>query len=596
MEGDRPGDAGPEQPQDPAGQPVDPGAPATPPLGMGPPSDVPGGYGATTYGAGAYGDATTETVVEQRGWFSGARLTALVTAVVLVIAGTAVAVVLSGGDEGAQLEEVVPAGAVAFGRANLLPPGDQADAVRSIFERFPQGQAGSVGEAFERFLDEGLSQANLSFERDVKPWLGTQVGFVVTKLEIGDMGPQPRWALLAAVRNEAAARDALERVKQTQPGFAYQVREGTAFMSPDLLSLEGVLGAVDGKTGPLSGDVNFTGLRDRVPDDHLALVYGDGEQLQNAIPPGSPGLFPTLPGSAGRSIVVLRAEQDAMVLEGFSDGAGESAGAGVPALLEGAPAEMLGAVTLFDPAKVFEQGIELAGLFLFGFAQPFGGFDGDTGGFSGGFSESMTITPQQAQGPREMVDAMLRETFGLTLDRDVLPWMHGELSVVVGNISLQPEVGVLIESTDDDAAARTIDALRDNLEDADLGSGLEVSPTSGGFAVTMPDATFPIVVRRVAGKVVIASSDPYAATLLAASPQALADDAVYQRSVGEAGRDDVAFQMYLRLDRLAAILQVFMPQEEYSEAEAYLGQMEALGIRATTGDDGSAFRMVLTFK
>ena len=589
MEGDRPGEAGNHDGDEQIGDPVDPGAsPAagdeliprsdpegtTEPLGMGPPAGVPGGYGVTS-----------ETIVEQRGWFSGARLTALITAVVLVIAGTAVAVVLSGGGS-SQLEEIVPAGALAFGEANLLASGEQQDAVRSLVERFPIPQGQEPGEAFERFLDEGLAEEGFSFEQDFKPWLGTQIGFVVTGLSLSGGAPMPQWAFLATVRDEGRAKATLDRIKQTEDSMAYAIREGVAFVAPDLLSLELSLGAVDGKKGPLSEDSGFTSIVDRVGDDNLAVVYLDGEQLQSLIPPGSLPAFPGIPDSSGRQVIALRAEENALVLRGFSTSAGPGA-VGTPALVEAAPDAILGALTLFDPATLFEQGIEFAGLFLFGFQE----------GFGGGFDESVQLSGRQIPDARSALDDFLRETLGLTLDGDILPWLHGELSVVVGRLSLlQPEIGVLIESTDDAAAGRTIDGLRDNLGRLASGAGFEVTSAPGGFAILIPDAGTTVIVRRVAGKVVIASSDTYADQLLAASPQSLAEDAVYRRAVGDPGVGGVSFQMFVRIDRLASFLQVLVPAGEYAEAEQYFAPLESLGVRATNTDDGSSFRMVLTFK
>lgn len=573
MEGDQDRPGGPEgpdqQPEPPAHEPTysdQPGAAA--PAGMGPPGGVPGGYGL---------DAAPEPAT--RRWLSGARLTALVTVVVLAIAAAAVAVVLSS-TESPALEEVVPANALVFAKADLIPSGEQRDALLAILERFPFPEGKEPGEAIRDLLDENTAEEDFQFERDLAPWLGGEIGFAITSINVASGDLPVQFAVVAAARDPSLARSTLEGVKErSREPFFFDVRDGVAFIAPDLLSLERALSVVDGAASPLAEDAGFTGSLDRAGRDNLGFAWFNGDRVQELVPPGMLPQLPTGLGGGGTAVMVLRAEENALVVEGVSSGAQTPppTGAGTPTLLEASPSRLLGALTFFDLAATFEPLLQAADTFLLGFTGPMS----DAG------------TPPSA---RALVDGFLEGALSLRLDRDIEPWLHGEISIVVGRFSLPaPEIGILIESTDDDAAARTVDALRTRLGAIGQEAGFEVTSAPGGLAITF-DAGFSLIVRRVAGRVVIASTDAYADELLTGSADALADDTVYHRAVGPPGQDDVGFQMFVRVDRIASLLEVFLPPSEYEDARPYLEQFEAFGVRGTASGEEGTFRMVLTFK
>lgn len=555
------------------------------PTGMGPPSGVPGGYGDTA------------APVETKRGLTGAKLTALVAVVVLALAGVAIGIVVSGSEDGANLDEIVPADSIIYVRANLSPSGSQRDNLQAILDRFPRSEGRTVGEAIRDFVDEGLREegTGITFRDDIAPWLGDQVGFVITGFDLN--AGEPRLAFVASVRDAARARASLQRIKEgeDQRGeqFNFDVRDGAAFIAPDLLSLERALGVVDGRVGALSENADFNAAVDRLGGDYLGLVWMDGRSLADILPPGA---LPELPGAlgggvGGTAMIVLRAESDAAVVEGFGSGQQTETAGGSPALVEAVSQDIIATMTLFDPASIFEG--------LLGFADLAMGLGQS---FERSFEEgtitvepaSLTLAPQEGSA-RDFVDGFLRQTLGISLDEDVLPWMHGELSVIVGNVALpSPDVGVLIESTDDGAARRTIDALRDRLGGLGAEGGFEVTSAPGGLAITFEEG-ITLVVRRIAGRVVIATSDGYADELLAAAPQALADDTVYRRTVGDPGADGVSFQMFVRLDRIIGLVRAF-GGAEVAEAGPYLDPLQALGIRGTSSGTESTFRMVLTFK
>ena len=75
--------------------------------------------------------------------------------------------------------ELVPAGSVMYGEANLKPEGDQKQAVDSIMSKFPGG--GEAGDKLKSLIEKAMreSDAPVNFEKDIDPWLGDEAAFSV---------------------------------------------------------------------------------------------------------------------------------------------------------------------------------------------------------------------------------------------------------------------------------------------------------------------------------------------------------------------------------------------------------------------------------
>jgi hypothetical protein len=108
--------------------------------------------------------------------------------------------VLGCGKDGAasSATELVPAGSLMYGEVDLDPSGDQAQAIEELAAKFP-GE-GSAGDRLQSLIEKGLreSDAPISFEKDVEPWLGDGAAFFLG----GDMRretPQNGAALIATV-------------------------------------------------------------------------------------------------------------------------------------------------------------------------------------------------------------------------------------------------------------------------------------------------------------------------------------------------------------------------------------------------------------
>src|SRR5215213_8462494 len=142
---------------------------------------------------------------------SSPRLQGHMRKLLLLIAVLLVPAALAAGcgnnDEAASgASELVPAGSVMYGEADLAPEGDQKQAIDLILSKFPDGQAG-LADLIEKGLRE--SDAPISFKKDIEPWLGDEAAFFVGG--IGQSGDAKASAALVATTDEDRARAALEK-------------------------------------------------------------------------------------------------------------------------------------------------------------------------------------------------------------------------------------------------------------------------------------------------------------------------------------------------------------------------------------------------
>jgi hypothetical protein len=169
------------------------------------------------------------------------------------------------------LQQMVPADADVYATAYLDPSLSQKLHLRSLIGKFPalSGQDG-VDKRIDDLLAEAFRGSGLDFDRDVKRWLGTQLGIVV---RVGE--DEPHAALLVASKDDLAAQDALEKLQsggsegwlpenhdgiqiwlghdpQGNGPLAYAYVDHTAVLSDDKDVIEDIVDADRGTTATLS--------------------------------------------------------------------------------------------------------------------------------------------------------------------------------------------------------------------------------------------------------------------------------------------------------------------------------------------------------
>src|SRR3954466_7209380 len=106
---------------------------------------------------------------------SGARATALTTAVSLVLVGGVVTAAVRGTGHGGSAEALAPASTFAFAQVDLSLADGQSGALSSFLGHFPDSPThkgkGSIRDRVLRAMLRDSSDPHVDYDKDVKPWL-----------------------------------------------------------------------------------------------------------------------------------------------------------------------------------------------------------------------------------------------------------------------------------------------------------------------------------------------------------------------------------------------------------------------------------------
>ena len=479
------------------------------------------------------------------------------------------------GEAASGASELVPAGAVMYGEANLKPAGDQRQAIDSILAKFTGG-AGAGGK-LKDLIEKGLQKSNapISFKKDVEPWLGDEAAFFASG--VGQNGRLEATAGLIATDDEAKARDALEKSAEGKTekhdykdveyltdstGEAGAVFDGFLVLGSEA----GVKAAIDAsKDGPtLSADDDYKKATEDAASDRLGLFYVNSpEFVRAARETGTP-----LPDSFNKLfqepvVVTADADDDGVVFEGKVPASlarsfaffGESSD-----LLRELPADSWLALGQKDLGKLMDFYVDA--------------FAGIAGG-------------------RDAIEGQFKAATGLDLQRDVLSWM-GDFGIFVRGTSLANLDGAFVVQTSDEAASRRFLAALERLAKTQSQGNGEFRPRSGGFTIAIPDVPKPIYAFVQDGKVVFAYGD--AAAKDAVSPANRLGDSQEFTSVKDSlGDYNVSFFMLVKpildlVDSTSA-----RDDADWQDARPYLEPLNALvGGTSGSGDDlKSAFKLIV---
>jgi len=518
---------------------------------------------------------------------SRARITAWIVVLIVLLAGGGAALVLRATNAEQGVDKLIPDDVAAYVKISLKPSTQQQAALRSLIGRYPSDLRDSFGTKIDDLLDGAFKDLGLSYRTDVKPWIGGQLAIVVRSpggTTSDAPNSEPSVIGVVPIKDASSAKKALDRAHAKDPTFVFQIAGAVVYLGDTTDKITEFRNAV--KVGHTLAD-NATYQREHASagGDGLVFTYVDFSKLvgfAKALPGdilGSAGLAP----GGGVLSASLRAESSGLVLSGHTQSAPSSKQkAGKPKLLESAPSDLLGSLTIFDIGNTLKT-------LLKALAQ-FGGL---------GSASPVSLSPQAFPNPQDIIK-QFEQAVGVNLEKDLLPWLHGEFTIVVGSISQPPipDIGIVIAPTDKAALARTMKALRSHLGQLLQGMGAGVSSLSDGFVVRIPDGP-PIVARVGSDRVVIADSATYAATLLKASSSALGNDAVYRSAVD--GSKPTVFQLFLRVDRVRAIAEGFAKlgdPDGYTtyerDVQPFLKPIQALGMQVTVNGKDVEFRLVLT--
>jgi Protein of unknown function (DUF3352) len=481
-----------------------------------------------------------------------------------------------GKDEGASsATSLAPAGSLAYGEVDLEPSGDQQQAIEALAAKFP-GE-GSAGERLRSLIQEGLrdSDAPISFEQDVEPWLGDTAAFFVK----GAQGQAA--AALIATTDEDATRDALEKAfegkarEKSYEGVDYLAAgDGAGGVVDGFLVVgteAGFKEAVDTSDGgsALDGDERYDEATADIADDRLGLFYMNLPALLETVQ-RQPG------AEAFRSFGDLFEDPVVATFDADRDGVTFEADA---------PASLASTMPFFGEGSDLVN--ELPADSWLALAQP------DLGKVLDPYVEAFG----QSVGGRDAVAGQFQALTGLDLDRDLLGWM-GDFGVFVRGTSMADLGGaVVIETTDPGASARLIGRLQ-QLAKAQPGSGTTVEPLStpgGGKGFTLRDDELPAPVHMFqrGDRVVVAYGDAAAEDALAPSDR-LGDSPEFTDAAQSIDGYTVSF--YLAMGPVLELADSAAAGDpEWSSARPYLEPLQAL-VGGTAGDNDelrSAFKILV---
>jgi hypothetical protein len=353
------------------------------------------------------------------------------------------------------------------------------------------------------------------------------------------------------VTDAAAAQRALAKAAshQNDTPLVYRVAGGVAYLSDATSNIDDLIAAT--QKGSLAHDATYTAAAAQTGDG-LAIVYVNGTHV--------PGTLTTAyhaaanPFASARVFVALKTTANGIIVTGHATGLPDlGLKTGKPSLVESAASDMLGELTVFD------LGGELKAAASFGGAPL--GFAGEA----------------------------LHEALGIDLEQDVIPWLRGETSVVVGGV-IPPRVAVLIHPTDKAALARTLDAIATHLGSL---THARVTRVANGLDIQAQGGP-PISVRQASDRIVIGTDAAYVASLLHRSPSPLSDDTVYRSAVG-GSTSNLSSQIFVRVDRLRNLLGVVLQgNPEAEKVLSFLQPFEALAGRTTLSGHDADFSLTLS--
>ena len=508
-------------------------------------------------------------------------------ALLAVLSVLAAALVAGCGAGTQQPAALVPASALFYGELELDPEGGQKAAVDALARKFPG--SGSAGQRLSKLIEDGLREENakISFESDVKPWLGDRVAFFAANPGRGGAGRDTPAAALVATEDEDAALATVQKSQGQGTEAEYEGVKYRRFGSSEevagvidgylvLSNEQGLKAVVDAQNNDraLESSDRFKNALEGQPKERLGFSYVDVRSAFDAVPP-SQAQFLAPFRRAFRDPVVATATAQPDALEVTTE----------------TPESSLSALGL---AGLGSKGSDLIGQ-----------LPGDsifaTGGPDLGRQLNAGVDLAAASvGGRAILEQGLRVRTGLDLQRDVLGWM-GDYGLFVRGQDRRSLGGALVvESTDPAATRRALAGFQRILRsqagpDLRLGQ-LGVRGAEAGFTLNISDLPRPVNVFLADRRFVVAVGNE--AARAAIDPQGtLADESNFsqaQRSLGSGYKVSTYASVpaaLLLAEGLGAT-----SDSEYQRAKPYLTVLGALVGAAKPAGDGkleSKFRLTV---
>ncbi|MEV7397840.1 hypothetical protein [Aeromicrobium sp. NPDC092404] len=365
---------------------------------------------------------------------------AIATVVVLALAGGAFAVVkkLDGG--GAQPHDVLPSSVVAYARVDVDPSASQKIALFKLIRKFPEA-ADDVGiksadqDVRKLLVEEALEEGDcdLSYDDDVKPWLGSRIGVALDDEQV------PLVAIQVS-DEEKAEKGIKDLFACDDEKAAVAFLDGYAIVAETQKQADAAVKAAEKK--PLADNAAFASDFEDLGEQGVASAWGDFEALAE-IPDFKAG-FASAAGpdtekmlkQAGTMATTLRVDGSTLELAGLSGltDAYDTKGGSLDKL----PADTVAALSVGGVGKqVSAQYDAFFSQLDRGFGSPaLEPADGLTPEQQDAYDDFMADEPVGLFDPAAMIAEFERST-GLKLPEDLETLFGESLTVSIGSSNLE---------------------------------------------------------------------------------------------------------------------------------------------------------------
>src|SRR3954468_8337951 len=211
----------------------------------------------------------------------GAKLTALTTALAVVLTGGVVTAAWRAFQPHHAPESLVPSTAFAVGTLDLSMPGGQSDALAAFADHFPGSPThrgdGSAVDRLLRAILHGSSDPHLDYDRDVRPWLGDHVALAGWM----DKNGKPQMEALVESTDDAAARDELSKLFREGGDGAVRFSDGYAVIGDNDAKVRETIDAAH--HAALADNATYVADIDALPGDPALTAWMDGPAVRKAI-------------------------------------------------------------------------------------------------------------------------------------------------------------------------------------------------------------------------------------------------------------------------------------------------------------------------
>lgn len=218
----------------------------------------------------------------------------------------------------AAIDKLVPASADVVVVADLDPSVAQKANLLLLSQKFPRLKSSQdVSRQIDDSLNQGFKGAGLSFDRDIKPWLGSRIGAAFTASD------KPAIVLLVDSRDDARAKATLSKLRNSDQGKAmhwsdstyqgqtisvgspgdgsepavYAYVDHTVMLANNEAIVRDAIDADRGAKGRLADSSEYKAMLSLLPSDHLLLIFADGTRIDARIKDSLRSSASTLPAS-----------------------------------------------------------------------------------------------------------------------------------------------------------------------------------------------------------------------------------------------------------------------------------------------------------